>query len=147
MYRVLKKLAPLVALVLMLALAQLGAGQSGALYESTKPDVVRDVTVRTSGPDFLLCWNLIEKIGDTPFVYLVFCRAHEKPAWSYLGYADVETCFVHYGASLFYPEVGYEVHTYSGSLRKLPDFPRDPQDPRFPGEAIRSYWESPFSNP
>jgi hypothetical protein len=143
-----KTLAPCLACMLVLAVAQPGGTQTVySLFEATKPAIPLDLAVRASGPDYLICWNPVAKTSDKPFVYLVFSRPHGKPAWSYLGYADIDTCFVHYGASLFYPEIDYEVHTYSGSLRKLPYFPRDPQDPRFPGEAIRSLWESPFSNP
>jgi hypothetical protein len=145
---IMKELAPCLACMLVLAIAQPGNSQAVySLFEATKSAVPLDLVVRASGPDYLICWNPVAKTGDKSLVYLVFSRPHGKPSWSYLGYADIDTCFVHYGASLFYPEIDYEVHTYSGSLRKLPYFPRDPQDPRFPGEAIRSFWESPFSNP
>ena len=111
-----------------------------SIFELTKHDIVLELTVTASGPDFLVGWRPIEKPREKSFVYLVFSQKSNQHKWSYLGYSDFDTCFVHYGATLFYPEITYEVHVYYGSLRALPGFPRDPQDPRFPGEAFYDFW-------
>ncbi len=92
-----------------------------------------------SGPDFRLCWQPTEDSREAQPVYLVFLRRSEDSAWSYFDYTD-DTCFVHYGAALFYPDIVYDVHAYFGSVRKLPGYPRDPQEPRMPGDAFRSFW-------
>lgn len=110
------------------------------LYLQTKPDTAIDLLKLKSGSDFRVCWEPIETVQQTCPVYLVFFWTSGHSAWSYLGYEDCDTCLVHYGAALFYDDIVYEVHPYFGSLRALPEFPRDPQDPRFPGEAFQDFW-------
>lgn len=144
-----RKLGPWTIWALALFLAQASATQheDSLFYALTKRDAVTDLVMKASGPDFLLCWPRIQNVGEKGPVYLIFCQPSGQAAWSYLGYEDIDTCFVHYGATLFYREIAYEVHAYFGSLRALPGFPRDPQDPRLPAEAIRRFWEPSFFDP
>lgn len=115
------------------------AGETHSLYHQTKEDNARGLMKLDSGPDFRVCWQSMEALRETRPVYLVFLRRSEDSAWIYFDYTD-DTCFVHYGAALFYPDIAYDVHAYFGSVRKLPDYPRDPQEPRMPGDAFRSFW-------
>lgn len=136
-----KKSIPWIVWLFVLFFIQAQATESDrATFELTKHGIVPDLVVKTSGPDFLLCWHPIVEPCEKSLVYLVFSQKPNQSEWSYLGYSDIDTCFVHYGATIFYPEITYEVHAYDGSLRALPGFPRDPQDPRFPGEAIYDSW-------
>ncbi len=114
-----------------------------SLYWQTKAETVSGLAAVESGPDFGLCWHSVEKPQMRKPAYLVFARRNEQSNWAYF-HCVWDTCFVHYGAALFYPEIAYEVHAYYGSVRTLPGYPRDPQDPRLPGEAIRDFWEPPF---
>jgi hypothetical protein len=134
------RLSVILLLVVIPMVAQAGPGErNDTLFMQTRANVVAKLMVTESGPDFRLCWAPIQASG-APSVYLIFLRPKGEPSWLYFDYSD-DTCFVHYGASLFYPEMSYEVHAYFGSLRKLPGYPRNPQDPRLPGDAIRSFWE------
>ncbi|MBM3324850.1 MAG: hypothetical protein FJY66_04200, partial [Calditrichaeota bacterium] len=123
-------------LIPVIALAIPGV-RADSLFAQTSGSVSADLMVRESGPDFQLCWLPSVATGKPP-VYLVFLRPPGESSWFYFDYTE-NTCFVHYGASLFYPGMNYEVHAYFGSVRDLPGYPRDPQDPRLPGEAIRSF--------
>jgi hypothetical protein len=138
--------APGILFLLFIASAQMVSAQAGdSLYLQTKTESVVDLVTRECGPDFCLYWNPPHEPAMKKSAYLVFVRRNPQTGWQYFLYVH-DTCFVHYGAALFYPEITYEIHGYYGSLRTLPGYPRNPQDPRVPGEAIRSFWESPFFN-
>ena len=115
------------------------AEPNSSLHSQTKEYSARGIMKFDSGPDFRLCWQPMEASQEVRFVYLIFLRRSEDSAWSYFDYTD-DTCFVHYGAALFYPDIVYDVHAYFGSVRKLPGYPLDPQEPRMPGDAFRSFW-------
>jgi len=133
--------------ILMFAGIQTLRGQSGdSLYWHTKAETLSGLAASESGPDYRLCWHPLRGQKAKQFAYLIFIRPDGQSDWAYFHYVR-DTCFVHYGAALFYPEIAYEVHAYYGSVRVLPGYPRDPQDPRLPGEAIRSSWEPPFFDP
>jgi hypothetical protein len=121
-------------------LAQASPGErNDTLFAQTSPSIVSELRVAESGPDFQLCWAPFQT-SEKPPVYLIFLRLKADSSWSYFYFAR-DTCFVHYGAALFYPDINYEVHAYFGSVRRLPNYPRNPQEPRLPGDAIRSFWE------
>jgi len=136
-----------ILLILVIAGIQTLRGQPGdSLYRHTKAEAVPNLATIESGPDFRLCWHPFRGPEAKQPAYLIFIRTNEQSDWAYFHYVW-DTCFVHYGAALFYPEIAYEVHAYYGSVRALPGYPRDPQDPRLPGEAIRDSWEPPFFDP
>ncbi|MFH1009939.1 MAG: hypothetical protein V1784_01730 [bacterium] len=131
---------PVVLLILMPIVTQASPGErNDSLFLQTSASVLANLAVTESGPDFHLCWSP-NAVSGLPSAYLVFLRSKGESAWFYFDHTD-DTCFVHYGAALFYPGMNYEVHAYFGSVRVLLGYPRDTQDPRLPGEAIRSFWE------
>ena len=132
-------LTTLLLLSIFLFAQPCSAGETLSLYQQTKEYNARGLMKLDSGPDFRLCWESIEVLQEAQSVYLVFLRRSEDSVWSYFDYTD-DTCFVHYGAAIFSPDIVYDVHAYFGSVRKLPDYPRDPQEPRMPGDAFRSVW-------
>jgi hypothetical protein len=113
--------------------------EAHSLYYQTKDNCVDGLKKLDSGPDFRLCWQPIEAPQDARTIYLIFLRRTEDAAWSYFDYTD-DTCFVDYGAAIFFPNISYEVHGYFGSVRKLPYYPFDPQERRMPGDGFRSMW-------
>jgi hypothetical protein len=137
---------PALLSILMPVVAQASPGiGNDSLFKQTRANVIANLAVTESGPDFHLCWSPIQACAE-PSAYLIFLQRKGEPSWSYFDHAE-DTCFVHYGAALFYPGMNYEVHAYFGSLRRLPGYPRDPQDPRPPGDAIRSFWEPSILDP
>ena len=132
-------------LIILLPLSIIFSWQPGAaaetrsLYLQTKEDGAHGIMKLDSGPDFRVCWQPIEASREARPVYLIFLRRNEGSAWSYFDYTE-DTCFVHYGAALFFPDISYEVHAYFGSVRKLPGYPFERQERRMPGDAFRSFW-------
>jgi hypothetical protein len=134
-----RRAAAILLWVVVPMLAQAGPGEpNDTLFAQTSPNVVSELRVWESGPDFELCWAPFQA-PKKPSAYLIFLRLKADSSWSYFYFA-YDTCFVHYGASLFYPDITYEVHAYFGSIRKLPNYPWNPQEPRLPGDAFRRYW-------